>query len=77
MLQRQREERLEGKMFFWGKVEGDENDYLVCYVLATPKLEEGEFPLKKVGEFSVKRVMEGWIPMEKDGQISAEKGTRF
>lgn len=48
MLQREREERLEGRMMFWGKVEGNENDYLVCYALATPKLEEGDFPLKKV-----------------------------
>ena len=48
MFQREREERLEGKMFFWGKVEGNENDYLVCYALATPKLEQGDFPQKKV-----------------------------
>ncbi|CAM9238933.1 unnamed protein product [Ectocarpus sp. 13 AM-2016] len=47
MMQREREERLEGKMVFWGKVEGNENDYLVCYALATPTLEEGDFPLKK------------------------------
>lgn len=48
MMQSEREERLEGKMLFWGKVEGNENDYLICYALATPKLEEGDFPLKKV-----------------------------
>ena len=48
MMQREREERLEGKMMFWGKVNGNENDYLVCYALATPTLEEGDFPLKKV-----------------------------
>lgn len=48
MLQREREERLEGRMMFWGKVEGNENDYLVCYALATPRLEEGDFPIKKV-----------------------------
>lgn len=48
MLQREREERLEGRMVFWGKVEGNENDYLVCYTLATPTLEEGDFPIKKV-----------------------------
>lgn len=48
MMQREREERLEGKMMFWGKVNGNENDYLVCYALATPALEEGDFPLKKV-----------------------------
>ena len=48
MIQREREERLEGRMVFWGKVEGNENDYLVCYALATPKLEDGDFPLKKV-----------------------------
>lgn len=48
MMQREREERLEGKMVFWGKVNGNENDYLVCYALATPTLEEGDFPLKKV-----------------------------
>lgn len=48
MMQRELEERLEGKLMFWGKVEGNENDYLVCYALATPKLEEGDFPLKKV-----------------------------
>lgn len=47
-MQREREERLEGKMVFWGKVNGNENDYLVCYALATPTLEEGDFPLKKV-----------------------------
>lgn len=47
-MQREREERLEGKMMFWGKVNGNENDYLVCYALATPALEEGDFPLKKV-----------------------------
>lgn len=35
-------------MVFWGKVEGNENDYLVCYALVTPTLEEGDFPLKKV-----------------------------
>lgn len=49
MMQREREERLEGKMMFWGKVNGNENDYLVCYALATPTLEEGDFPLKHVG----------------------------
>lgn len=48
MMQREREERLEGRMMFWGKVNGNENDYLVCYALATPTLEEGDFPLKKV-----------------------------
>lgn len=48
MMQREREERLQGKMVFWGKVNGNENDYLVCYALATPTLEEGDFPLKKV-----------------------------
>lgn len=48
MMQREREERLEGRMLFWGKVEGNENDYLVCYALVTPKLEDGDFPLKKV-----------------------------
>eukprot|EP00903_Cladosiphon_okamuranus_P015183 g14037.t1 len=47
MMQREREERLEGKMMFWGKVNGNEDDYLVCYALATPTLEEGDFPLKK------------------------------
>lgn len=47
MMQREREERLEGRMVFWGKVEGNENDYLVCYALVTPTLEEGDFPLKK------------------------------
>ncbi|CAM9526343.1 unnamed protein product, partial [Hapterophycus canaliculatus] len=46
MMQREREERLEGKMVFWGKINGNENDYLVCYSLATPTLEEGDFPLK-------------------------------
>ncbi len=50
MMQREREERLEGKMVFWGKVYGNENDYLVCYALATPMLEEGDFPLKKVSK---------------------------
>ena len=39
-------------MVFWGKVEGNENDYLVCYALATPTLAEGDFPLKKVHEKS-------------------------
>lgn len=48
MMQREREERLESRMVFWGKVEGNENDYLVCYALATPKLEDGDFPIKKV-----------------------------
>lgn len=38
---------MEGKMVFWGKVNGNENDYLVCYALTTPTLEEGDFPLKK------------------------------
>ena len=52
MMQREREERLEGRMVFWGKVEGNENDYLVCYALATPTLAEGDFPLKKVHEKS-------------------------
>lgn len=52
MMQREREERLEGNLFFWGKIEGIENDYLVCFSLATPKLEEGDFPLKKVNECS-------------------------
>lgn len=47
-MQRKREERLEGQMMFWGKVNGNENDYLVCYALATPTLEEGDFPLKHV-----------------------------
>lgn len=48
MMQREREERLEGKIVFWGKVSGNENDYLVCYALATPTLEEGDFPIKRV-----------------------------
>lgn len=48
MMQCEREERLEGKMLFWGKLEGNENDYLVCYALVRPRLEDGEFPLKKV-----------------------------
>lgn len=48
MMQREHEERLESKLLFWGKIEGNENDYLVCYSLVTPRLEEGDFPLKKV-----------------------------
>lgn len=48
MVQCELEERLESKLVFWGKVEGNENDYLVCYALASPKLDEGEFPIKKV-----------------------------
>jgi hypothetical protein len=30
-LQRQLEENLTGRMYFWGKIEGNTQDYLVCY----------------------------------------------
>lgn len=47
MMQRQHEESLEGKMLFWGKVLADDSDYMICYALCTPTIEEGEFPVRR------------------------------
>ncbi|CAM9526033.1 unnamed protein product, partial [Chrysoparadoxa australica] len=47
MLQRKQEQGLERDLMLWGKLMGDENDYLVCYTLRSPTLEEGEFPIKE------------------------------
>jgi hypothetical protein len=47
MMQRQHEESLEGKMLFWGKVLADDADYMICYALCTPTIEEGEFPVRR------------------------------
>ena len=43
MLQRKREENLNGKLFFWGKIYGTTQDYLVIYSLDSSK----DFPEKK------------------------------
>lgn len=43
MLQREKEENLESKPLFWGKILGEINDYLIVYVLLT----QHEFPIKR------------------------------
>lgn len=46
MLQRREEEALP-ELLFWGKVFGNENDYLVCHALCPPQPEDGEFPIRR------------------------------
>lgn len=42
-MQRQLEENLPGKMYFWGKIEGNTQDYLIVYNVDP----NAEFPEKK------------------------------
>ena len=46
-LQRKHEESLERPLKFWGKILADDADYLICYTLLTPTLEQGEFPIRR------------------------------
>lgn len=43
MLQRKLQENLNGKMFFWGKIYGNTQDYLIVYNINP----FSEFPVKK------------------------------
>ena len=43
MQQRKLEENLTGKLYFWGKIFGSKQDYLIVFLLDT----SGEFPTRK------------------------------
>jgi len=43
MQQRKLEENLIGKLYFWGKIFGSKQDYLIVFLLDTT----GEFPSRK------------------------------
>jgi hypothetical protein len=43
MLQRKLEENLTGKLYFWGKIYGSKQDYLIVFLLDT----SDDFPSRK------------------------------
>ena len=46
MIERQREENFANKLKFWGKIQGEQNDYLIAYALLEHE-NNLDFPGKK------------------------------
>eukprot|EP00611_Tribonema_gayanum_P031884 TRINITY_DN9339_c0_g1_i1.p1 TRINITY_DN9339_c0_g1~~TRINITY_DN9339_c0_g1_i1.p1 ORF type:complete len:308 (-),score=61.32 TRINITY_DN9339_c0_g1_i1:89-937(-) len=81
MVQRQQEESLSMPLKFWGKLLADEADYLICYSLRAPELEEGIFPMRQyyyaTSNDTLLRQMPTLSAEQKSLAAAVPKGQRF